>query len=251
MNEHCSVTGRIKTIKQPYGGYLSPKEFSEIKLNDDKMLFGEENIHASVIGLVVDYMTRFLMGTPKEEAFKISLQGVICADRLFNLDVKKEALQYFYEIKENDSNSIINACKLVTFDVWYRNPIVALKSKTAKETNPNEQTIQNISIMIQRSLDFFDNYGSIICDGFTFEGGYTPTVSTGDGDFLTEDTLWDFKVSKSKPTNKHTLQLLMYWIMGMHSINPEFKKIKKIGFFNPRLNIILTYDLSKLSNSII
>lgn len=105
--------------------------------------------------------------------------------------------------------------------------------------------------MIQRSLNFFDNYGPIICDGFTFEGGYTPTVSKGDGDFLTEDTLWDFKVSKSRPTNKHTLQLLMYWIMGMHSIHPEFNKIKKIGFFNPRLNIVLTYDLSKLSNVII
>ena len=32
---------------------------------------------------------------------------------------------------------------------------------------------------------------------------YTETVSAGDGDFLTSDTLWDFKVSKSKPTNKH------------------------------------------------
>lgn len=41
-------------------------------------------------------------------------------------------------------------------------------------------------------------------------GGYTYTFESGDGDFLTADTLLDFKVSKSKPTNKHNLQLLMY-----------------------------------------
>ena len=41
-------------------------------------------------------------------------------------------------------------------------------------------------------------------------GGYTVTVETGDGDFLTDDTLWDFKVSKSKPTNKHTYIAVAY-----------------------------------------
>ena len=50
---------------------------------------------------------------------------------------------------------------------------------------------------------------------FTFEGGYTNIVSSGDGDYLTEDTLWDFKVSKEEPKSKYTLQLLMYYIMGV------------------------------------
>ena len=71
-------------------------------------------------------------------------------------------------------------------------------------------------------------------DGFTFEGGYTDIVSSGDGDYLTEDTLWDFKVSKEEPKSKYTLQLLMYYIMGCHSIHPEFQKIEKLGIFNPR-----------------
>ena len=36
---------------------------------------------------------------------------------------------------------------------------------------------------------------------FTFEG-YTSIIDSGDGDFLTEDTLWDFKVFKTTTTEK-------------------------------------------------
>ena len=49
--------------------------------------------------------------------------------------------------------------------------------------------------MVERSLKFVEEYGPIILEGFTFEGGYTDIVQAGDGDFITEDTLWDFKVT--------------------------------------------------------
>ena len=52
--------------------------------------------------------------------------------------------------------------------------------------------------MVQRSLHFLECYGLKVLDGFTLEGGYTNTVSACDGDFITADTLWDFKVSKEK-----------------------------------------------------
>ena len=56
--------------------------------------------------------------------------------------------------------------------------------------------------MVNRALDFFNKYGPVIKDGFKFIGGYTETITTGDGDFLTEDTLWDFKVSKKTATQR-------------------------------------------------
>lgn len=42
--------------------------------------------------------------------------------------------------------------------------------------------------MVERSLKFVEEYGPIILEGFTFEGGYTDIVQAGDGDFITEDT---------------------------------------------------------------
>ena len=63
--------------------------------------------------------------------------------------------------------------------------------------------------------------------------------------------MWDFKVSKSKPTNKHTLQLLMYWIMGQHSGKIEYKGINKLGIFNPRLNTVCVLKIEDIPQDII
>ena len=70
-----SVTQRIKEIKQPTGGYINPREFKIIELEDQIELNNEENINPGLVGLAVDYMTRFMSNGNIEEAFKISLMG--------------------------------------------------------------------------------------------------------------------------------------------------------------------------------
>lgn len=241
-----TVTQRIGEIKQPRGGYIKPSQFAARFMDDGKTLAESENVHPSIMGLSVDYMTRYLMGADVRDAFSISIRGAELAS------MTPYANKLLSGIRGTDDASIINACKMTTFDVWYRNPMAALVSKGAQDTNPDADTIENIRIMLQRGLDFWKEYGPITKDGFTFEAdGYTETVDSGDGDFLTKDTLWDFKVSKAKPTNKHTLQLLMYWIMGQHSQKPEFKGITKLGIFNPRLNTVYTLEMSKVPADVI
>lgn len=248
-----SVTKRISEIKQPRGGYIKPSQFERHKIDDGNILNESENVHASVIGMAVDYLTRFMMGADILEAFKYPCIGAQIAEEYFGQkNAKKNAIKLLSNIKSVNENSIISTCKLVTYDVWYRNPQGAIIAKGPDEINPDEETILNIEIMILRSLRFWENNGPIIQDGFTFEpNGYTETVSEGDGDYLTIDTLWDFKVSKSAPTSKHTLQLLMYWIMGQHSGQDVYKNIRNLGIFNPRLNEIYRLDVNTISTDII
>ena len=266
-----SVTGRIKEIKQPRGGFIRPSEFEAIRLSDENILNEAENVHGSVIGMVVDYLTRFNMGTDVNEAFKISLHGAVLAEKLGVEKAVNVSRKLAKNIKGLDDKSIINACKLVTFDVWYRNPLNALRAKKYDSINPDNETIQNIKILINRSISFLNEYGPITSDGFTFEplkndrseyekmikikkgsyGGYTAIVSSGYGDFLTNDTLWDFKVAKTKPNNKHTLQLLMYWIMGQHSGQEKYKNIKRLGIFNPRLNTVYLLNVKDIPENVI
>ena len=260
-------------VKQPRGGYVNPSQFEKIEFDDGITPNENENIHPAVVGLVVDYMTRFCLDNDITKAFEISLRGAISAENFGNRDSVETAISFLERIKGIDDESIIFACKLATFDVWYRNAFAAMRSKTYKETYPDTPTIQNIQTFVKRGISFFEKYGPITKDGFDFRspesdkkglfkkikelifgrdfGGYTETVDAGDGDFLTSDTLWDFKVSKNKPNGKNTLQLLMYWIMGQHSGQDIFKNITKIGFFNPRLNVAYLLDIKDVSNDII
>lgn len=86
-----SVTARIKAVKQPRGGYIKPFMFESIHFSDGKFLFSDENVHASIIGMVVDYMARFSMTSDVNDTFAISKRGV-SNPRLnvaYVLDVKK------------------------------------------------------------------------------------------------------------------------------------------------------------------
>ena len=263
-----SVTSRINKIKQPRGGYLKVSDLNTVQLPMEESLNEIENIHPTLIGLCVDYLTRFMITNDKLQSYKISLQGAHICELMKIDNAYQIASDLLEEICGLDDESIINSCKIVSFDVWYRNPIGAMASREYSDINPDKCTIENIRIMVKRSIAFFDEYGPIIQDGFTFEpdlgykissrlveenikelgsfGGYTATVSKGDGDFLTKDTLWDFKVSKNKPKKEHTLQLLMYWIMGQHSGKSMFNEIDKIGIYNPRLNIVYSYEIRKI-----
>lgn len=238
-----SVTQRIKQVKQPRGGYINPKQFTVTNLEDSNKLHESENISSNLVGLAVDYMTRFTIGAAAEDAFRISLTG---ANKIDQMDYAQNLLK---TIKGLDDTSLSAACKMTGYDVCLRSGRAGYRP--VEEINPDAKTIANIRTMVGRSVSFFKQYGPIIKDSFTFKGGYTDLVSSGDGDFLTEDTLWDFKVSKKGPTNTHTLQLLMYYLMGMHSVHKEFQSIKKLGVFNPRLNNVYLLDISDIPLDII
>ena len=243
---HRSVTARIKDISQPRGGYLNPKMLATTQFDEGSQPLypqEEENVHATIVGIAVDYLTRFMTGAPADEAFAISLLGAVIAQR------EELAQELKLQVKGLDTASITAAMKLSGFDSAFRGGLVAYRP--VEDISPNQQTVENVAIMVRRSMAFFDAVGPKTLDGFTFEGGYTEYVSSGDGDFLTADTLWDFKVSKKLPTKDHTLQLLMYWQMGLRSVHPEFQSIRRLGIFNPRLNAMFTCDVASISSDVV
>ncbi|MDR1264184.1 MAG: hypothetical protein LBK42_01105 [Propionibacteriaceae bacterium] len=239
-----SVTTRINEVKQPRGGYINPKAFIEVDMGDnDPLPLHDENIHASLVGLAVDYLTRSILTHSPVKAFKISLLGASLARE------SNRALKKAESVVDLSAKSIVNACQLAGYDVVFRQAVPL--PYPVEEIRPDTATIAHIKTMTERSLVFFGKYGPVVEDGFTFDGGYTSTVDAGDGDFITADTLWDFKVSVKPPTNKHTLQLLMYYLMGLHSSHENLHAIKRLGVFNPRLNKVYLLDVSTISLEIL
>lgn len=247
-----SVTGRANSVEQPYGGFLPIKQFDKTLLGEgEHALHPVENVHGSLIGIAVDYMTRVMLGTSVSEAFRISFDGaeILDEDKPWYHAVRK-ARFLAAGIGGLDKTSLSNAIKLTGFDVCKRAGS-DLYTKPIEEINPDDCTIYNVRTMVERSLHFFDVYGPKVLSGFNFEGGYTLTVITGDGDFTTADTLWDFKVCRQPIKKKQTLQLLMYWRMGLRSIHPEFQSIEYLGFYNPRTNVVRRVEVSDISTETI
>ncbi|MCK8624846.1 hypothetical protein [Apilactobacillus xinyiensis] len=243
----ASVTQLARTYKQPYGGYLPVRTFTKKQFDDGIELSTNENILPQLVGLAVDYLTRLCQNQSFETAFSVSLRGIDNYKAITHQSVDSSMM----EINGLDDKSIINACRLASFDVWYRNLAAARTFKDPALIQPNAETINNIKTMVTRTLTFFDNYEPIVENGFTMPGGYTATVDSGDGDYLTTHTLVDLKVSKQNINSKYTLQLAMYYLMGMHSINPNFENIETLAIFNPRLNKLYSRTIADIEHDVL
>lgn len=237
-----SVTRRIKDIRQPRSGYIPVADLNSVKYFDWHRIKKIDSYYKPIQGMAVDYLTRFMNGTPKQIAFQISLKG---AEKVDELDNAKKLLGI---IKGLDEKSILATCQLVGYDVAVRRDPSFFTS--VEKIIPDKKVIHNIIVLVNRSLSFLKKNGPVVFDGFTFEGGYNDVIDSGDGDYLTADTLWDFKVSEVKPEINHTLQVLVYYILGIHSIHKEFQTIKKLEIYNPELNIAYTISLSDISDEV-
>lgn len=238
-----SVTRRIASIQQPQGGYIKPKTLKETRFNDTERLYPTPSAYKSIQGMVVDYLTRFLSGASIEDAFRISLLGAkIVAE-------EDNAHNLLQSITGLDDTSIRCACQMAGYDIAYRRG--ASKFVPVDKIAPDKNVVHNIMVMVNRSMSFFREYGPVIKSGFTFEGGYNEIVTRGDGDFLTHDCLWDFKVSKDTPKSIDTLQLLVYYLLGIHSVYDEFLRIKKLGIFNPERNASYEINLADIPDKVI
>ena len=60
----------------------------------------------------------------------------------------------------------------------------------------------------------------------------------------------DLKVSKSQMNSQNTLQILMYYILGVHSVHKEFSRIKNIAIYNPILNKAYILNVEKIPDEI-
>lgn len=270
-----SVTQRItqynSEVGQPRGGLIHLSTLTRTEIDDEHGALDHkiENLHASVIGMAVDYLTRLArvhvardeFSDSVRDVFRVSLRGAERIDVVYAgsgvaaaAEEAVASIRYF-EAKQHlvmaaiDESTVRAACQLAGYDVGGRNdPRLWNPEHGAAGIAPNEMTITHVAIMLARTQAFFAEYGPVTKDGFVFadparlllseRGGYTNLVDSGDGDFLTADTLWDMKVSASKPTKDHTLQLLMYFLMGKESGLPEFAELTHVGLFNPRLGTV-------------
>ena len=237
-----SVTARAKSVTQPRGGYLPLSQFTEQVYDDDLAVIEIEPAFASMQGTAVDYLSRLLCGFPPEKAFEIPLAG---AEKVGDTE---SAAKLLAAIDKLNKKSILAACKLTKYDVAFRQGTAYFKS--FPRVKIPDAIVNNIKTLVGRTLAFLRQHEPVIDVGFTFGGGYTSIVSSGDGDYLTSDGMWDLKVSKAPPKPHELLQILMYYIMGCRSTPSVFKTIRTIGIFNPLLNRSYSINVADIPDKV-
>ena len=239
-----TVTQRIKAIQQSAGGYIPVSMLSVKQYRDNFSLNGKENVPANYVGLAVDYLTRLRVTGNVQEAFDISLLG---AGILFhNYGMSKEFMHCLELLESVKTGDISAAVQLTAYDDVYRAGIIDLPKLL-----PDAATIENIEIMVNRGVSFLKRF-SEVKTGLTFERGYTDIVVNGDCDYLTDNSLIDFKVLRGNVMKNHTLQILMYYLMGLHSIHSsEFQKVKWLALFNPRKNVVYYINVRRIPEVVI
>ena len=240
-----TVTQRIRAVEQPAEGYIPISKFSVKKYEDFCQLHYKENISANYVGLAVDYLTRFYVTKNVEEAFDISMLGAKILREEYGMETEyQNCLELLEKIQQGD---VFSAVQLVAYDEVYRAGIIDIPKLEA-----DKFTIENIKIMVNRGVRFLKNCGKEIKSGLDFEGGYTDVVVNGDCDYLTENALIDFKVIRGEMTTNYSLQILMYYLMGLRSENKKyFEQVKWLALFNPRKNIVYFVNVKKISESVI
>lgn len=240
-----TVTQRIRAIEQPAEGYIPITKFSVKKYEDFCQLHYKENISANYVGLAVDYLVRFYVTKNIEEAFDISMLGAKILREEYGMEAEyQNCLELLEKIQQGD---VFSAVQLVAYDEVYRAGIIDIPKLEA-----DKFTIENIKIMVNRGVRFLKNCGKEIKSGLDFEGGYTDVVVNGDCDYLTENALIDFKVIRGEMTTNYSLQILMYYLMGLRSENKKyFEQVKWLALYNPRKNIVYFVNVKKISESVI
>ena len=245
-----SVTQIVGTAHQPRKGYLPLSKFDMIQYEDSRVVSGNYNVHPSLVGLAVDYGTRLMQGTAPREVFSVALAGASL------VGATNQAEELISDLSENFSvgagispQGIVDICKLSGFDSAFRAGFRAYKP--VSEIKPDDQTVSDIQTLIERTLEFFSENGPVISSGFTFSGGYSDSIESGDADYLTPDTIWDLKVRKAQPNKNSTLQVLLYYLLSLHSEQEEFKGVTKVGIYNPYLQCAWVVDVLSLEESML
>lgn len=253
-NLGLSVVARVSGIErkgipgypQPTGGLLDPATAAR-RFHPDLLPPFErrqENVSPALVGLAVDYLTRLSQGAPPEKAFEVSLRGASI------VGVPERAEELLGQVAAGGPTAVAPALRLASYDRAYRSGLATFIGECQE---PNAAVVGNVCAMVSYMKRFFDVYGPVVVDGPTFEGGgYTDCVCTGDADYLCRDALWDMKVSSYPPTAEHTLQLLVYWRMGLHSAAADlWGPVRYVGVANPRTATTYRWDLARVAPEVV
>lgn len=227
---------------------LPPKTFKHCHPNNQEELsVKDENVYASLIGTCVDYMSRLIFLKDKN-AFFISKKGAEILGDVSGFNQRSKAMKNSLRMagKVTDK-AIINAVQMCGYDVAYRSNPAGYKS--VGTIVPDQATIKRIRVMLDRVKNLFDKISTPTQAGFEVSSEHLSIY--GDGDFISDNYLLDFKTVVGSVSSDMVFQVLVYYILGkLEGKYSEFEKIRWLMIYNPRKDLLYYCDVTEISDVI-
>lgn len=239
-----TVTRLAKTTKVWDNNHsLKPKLFAKTNLNSDTagILSTKDEVYApSIMGTLVDLATRcFVLKAQNYD--KIAKRGAAVVDYLLGNNIGSNilfcgqnivAFNSQRDITNIDDADFMPIAEMAWLETQYRYP---RRDETPEDLPEIDHlTAEHIKIMLLRAKNFFNHYGKPTVADYDVKN--KDGSVWGDGDFLSNSYLVDFKTYASNVLlAKNNRQLMMYYVLGVQEKKyPEFASIDKLVYYNPR-----------------
>ena len=240
----CTVTSRIASIVPPKGGYV-PISLMRETVTDEPMLTVPPTLRTDVVGQCVQYYATLLYTGDTSKATEVSRMGIMRMTE----EQREDYLDLCHRLKtEDDERRRIGIMYAISsYDELFRSGRFT-KGPVGPDIGGDEA---DVLLEASKRVVAFMARHPVTGIEVTFPGAYTDCICAGDADILCEDCLWDVKVSKYLPTRDNLLQVLVYYLMGMHSNErSKYEDVERIGIYNPLLGREDTVELSDISEDV-
>lgn len=250
---------------QPFGGYIPPKdmEVSSLLQEDDseyreRMLqerqFG--NMSPAVFGVVFGYMLSYECALDLKDkvdftsliVFGVAIKGARYVNR------EQELVRYINQIDKLYAEQPRNYHKIVylfnkvaMFDSIYRS---GWYNRFYKAPRPNGDDVKPMLRALGATKEYL-KAEEVLRFGVGFFGLGSANMAPSDCDLVTGDSLIDFKCSIKEPNNKHTFQLILYYLLGKHEYPEYFDDVEYLKIINPILGKVYSYEVKEIGSRVL
>lgn len=258
---------------QPRGGFLpiSQMEVGNLSLDSDyaekvEKLLKNGNISDSLMGQCFDYGVKLEYIDNRDpddciKAIKLKMLSTFstarCGARMIgeeeNCRIALDRLYQAYNTpctKYDRRKFIPIYAELARYEAISHSGNPNLKPMASKATKNEADALD---YMINTTVCSFWDTIIIPSSGRSprFYGKGAKNVEVSACDLLFDDAIVELKYSKNEPTPRHTFQLLLYYLMGLHERPEIFKWLWKLIIINPRIGKFYSIETGLLDKEML
>lgn len=257
------IKGRASMVYQPTNGFIKLANFKQATLNSDSYNFQLEALDLNAFDIAVNCLAKIELRKlePEYSITDIVVHALSNATLIDQTDAVNNLIAHIHP--GLDDNSVANIIRLIKYINYADRYIKFVNGTDEIELAMQHQleqiltnkipdsTIANVKTMVKRVLRLFDTYKPFVASDINLYNNSARIIHHGKCEYLSKDTIWSITNGHTRSSQKLTLELLIEYLMGMHSKKEQFKSVKYLGIYNYQSDTVYRLEISQIDSDII